>query len=75
MDATERKDRERIAKHHGGPHADGSSPQRPYWKRMHHSPFFWVAVFFILLAITIFITTDGFLLRPRGTTPGLSTQP
>jgi hypothetical protein len=74
MDAIERKDTERIAKHHGGPHTD-SSPQRPYWKRMHHSPFFWVAVFFILLAMTIFITTDGFLLRPRGTTPGLSTQP
>jgi hypothetical protein len=33
---------------------------------MHHSPFFWVAAFFILLAMVIFVMTDGFLLRPRG---------
>jgi hypothetical protein len=33
---------------------------------MHHSPFFWVAAFFILLAMAIFVATDGFLLRPRG---------
>ena len=39
-------DTERIQKHHGGPHLDGSKPQRPYWKRMHHSGFFWVALFF-----------------------------
>jgi hypothetical protein len=59
-------DEERIIKHHGGPHLDGSKPQRPYWKRMHHSAFFWVAVFFILLAMVIFVMTDGFMLRPRG---------
>jgi hypothetical protein len=33
---------------------------------MHHTPFFWVAAFFILLAMTIFVMTDGFLLRSRG---------
>jgi hypothetical protein len=60
------EDLERIQKHHGGPGTDSARPQKPYWKRMHHSPFFWVAAFFILLAMTIFIMTDGFLLRPRG---------
>jgi hypothetical protein len=64
MDETERIDRDRIKKHHGGPHTDGSKPQGPYWKRMHRSPFFWVSAFFILLAMAIFVLTDGFLLRP-----------
>lgn len=59
-------DAERIQKHHGGPHLDGNIPSRPYWKRMHHSGFFWVAAFFLLLAMVIFVMTDGFLLRPRG---------
>ena len=34
---------------------------------MHLSPFFWVAAFFILLAMIIFVVTDGFLIRPRAT--------
>jgi hypothetical protein len=75
MDATERKDTERIAKHHGGPHLDGVTSQKPYWKRMHHSPFFWISVVFILLAMTIFIMTDGFLLRPHQTTMPEASQP
>jgi hypothetical protein len=62
------EDLERIQKHQGGPHTSAASP-KPYWKRMHHSPFFWVAAFFILLAMVIFVTTDGFLLRPRGAPP------
>jgi hypothetical protein len=68
------EDLERIQKHHGGPSA-GTSPQRPYWRRMHHSPFFWVAAFFILLAMVIFVTTDGFLLRPRGAPAPSATSP
>jgi hypothetical protein len=69
------EDLERIQKHQGGPHTDSSNPQRPYWKRMHHSPFFWVAAFFILLAMVIFVTTDGFLLRPRGAPAPAATNP
>jgi hypothetical protein len=65
-------DLERIQKHHGGPHTDGT-PKGPYWKRMHRSAFFWVAAFFILLAMGIFIFTDGFLLRPRGQAQGPGT--
>ncbi len=59
-------DAERIIKHHGGPHLDASKPLRPYWKRMHHSKFFWVALFFLFLAMGIFVMTDGFAFRPRG---------
>jgi hypothetical protein len=59
------EDLERIQKHHGGPNTQAAGPKGPYWRRMHHSPFFWVAAFFILLAMVIFVMTDGFLLRPR----------
>jgi hypothetical protein len=57
-------DLERIQKHHGGPHNTGDQYNRPYWKRAHKSPFFWVAAVFILVAMVIFITTDGFAIRP-----------
>jgi hypothetical protein len=59
------QDIERIQKHHGGPGSASGTPPGPRWKRLHHSPFFWVAAFFILLAMVIFVMTDGFLLRPR----------
>jgi len=58
-------DTERIQRHHGGPHPDGTRPQRPLWKRMHHSAFFWVGALLMLLAMAVFVMTDGFLLRPR----------
>jgi len=57
---------ERIQRHHGGPHPDASRPQRPLWKHMHHSAFFWVGVLLMLLAMAVFVMTDGFLIRPRG---------
>jgi hypothetical protein len=60
-------DLERIQKHHGGPHAGPNVPRGTPWRRLHRSPFFWIAAFFILLAMVIFVTTDGFLLRPART--------
>jgi hypothetical protein len=33
---------------------------------MHHSPFFWVAAFFIMLAMTIYVMTDNLAIRPDG---------
>jgi len=65
-------DLERIQKHHGGPHLDGSNPQRPYWKRMHHSPFFWIALLFLVVAMGIFVMTVGFSFWP-GHPPTLPT--
>ena len=58
-------DTERILRHHGGPHTAGIQPHRPFWKRVHHSTFFWVGAFLMLLAMTVFVMTDGFALRPR----------
>lgn len=52
---------------HPQPHDGGARPQhRPYWKRMHQSPFFWVAAFFIMLAMTIYVMTDNLSIRPDG---------
>ena len=31
---------------------------------MHHSPFFWVAAFFIMLAMAIFVWTNGLAFWP-----------
>jgi hypothetical protein len=33
---------------------------------MHHSPFFWVAAFFILIAMTIYVMTQNLSVRPAG---------
>ena len=49
---------------HGGAHAADHPPHGPYWKRMHHSPFFWVAAFFILLAMIIYVTTNNLAFGP-----------
>ena len=38
---------------HGGPDA----ASRPRWKRIHHSPFFWIAACFILLAMIVYVVT------------------
>jgi len=45
---------------HGGPDAASG----PRWKRIHHSPFFWIAAFFILLAMTVYIVTGDLSFRP-----------
>jgi len=31
---------------------------------MHHSPFFWVAAFFIMLAMVIYVTTNNLAFGP-----------
>ncbi len=62
-------DTERIQHHHGGPKGAAGTPHAGARRPLHHRPFFWVAAFFILLAMAIFVFTDGFLLRPRGSIP------
>jgi hypothetical protein len=49
---------------HSGTHGGDHPPHGPAWKRMHHSPFFWVAAFFILLAMIIYITTNDLAFWP-----------
>ncbi|MEO7413618.1 MAG: hypothetical protein ABIZ81_09690 [Opitutaceae bacterium] len=49
---------------HGGPHAAERRTQRPSWKRMHHSPFFWVAAVCIMVAMIIYVTTNNLSMVP-----------
>jgi hypothetical protein len=39
---------------------------QPYWKRAHHSWFFWVGMVFMFAAITIYVMSDDLSLLPRG---------
>jgi len=43
----------------GGPHLVDHHSRQPAWRQIHRSPFFWVAVVFILVAMTIYITTGN----------------
>lgn len=54
---------------HPEPHRAPDSPHRPYWKRMHHSWFFWVAAFSIMLAMVIYVMSIDLVFRPRGQGP------
>ena len=40
--------------------------QRPYWKRAHHDWRFWVGLFFMLAAITIYVMSNNLSFFPRG---------
>ncbi|HEX2854740.1 MAG TPA: hypothetical protein VHO24_16025 [Opitutaceae bacterium] len=39
-------------------------PHSPAWKRIHRSPFFWVAAFFILAAMVIYVVTNNLAFWP-----------
>lgn len=49
----------------GGPHLVDHHSQQPAWKRIHRSPFFWVAAVFILVAMIIYVLTGNLANRPR----------
>jgi hypothetical protein len=57
------------AKHHHhpdeGPHAAVDPDRVPYWKRAHRDWRFWVAVFFLFAAITVYVVTVDLSLVPR----------
>ena len=59
--------------HAGNEGPDGGSvhhhvhlDQRPYWKRAHRDWRIWVALFFMLAAITIYTLSDNLALLPHG---------
>ncbi len=54
---------------HGGAHAAEHPPHGPYWKRMHHSPFFWFAACFIMLAMVIYVTSNNLTVVPGKNVP------
>jgi hypothetical protein len=49
--------------HHGRPPRPANR-QRD-WRRIHHSPWFWVGVVLFLAAITIYVLSDDLSWRPR----------
>jgi hypothetical protein len=58
--------------HHGneGPEPGRAGPdshheQLPYWKRAHHDWRVWVALFFMLAAITIYVLSDDLAFLPH----------
>ncbi len=59
--------------HHGNEGPDPGSAHhpvahdpRPYWKRAHHDWRFWVGLFFMSLAITIYVLSDNLAFLPHG---------
>jgi hypothetical protein len=48
--------------HHGAPRP---VVRRRDWRRIHHSPLFWVGVLLFLAAITIYLLSDDLAWRPH----------
>jgi len=48
-------------------HEDASrhTPHRHNWRRIHHSPLFWVGVILFLAAITIYVLSEDLSWQPR----------
>jgi hypothetical protein len=58
---------ERNHHRHSGPHpGDDQAKQRPYWKRAHRDWRIWVAVFFCMAAIVIYVLSDDLAFMPSG---------
>lgn len=43
----------------GGPHLVDHHSRQPAWKRLHRSPFFWVAACFIAAAMYVYVMTGN----------------
>ena len=43
----------------GGPHLVDHHSHQPAWKRIHRSPFFWVAAVFIAAAMAVYVMTGN----------------
>jgi hypothetical protein len=64
-------------KHHHhpdeGPHAPaGHDHSMPYWRRAHRDWRMWIAAFFVLAALGIYIVTVDLSLVPRAQPPALN---
>ncbi len=60
MSATKHEREQESAPHHAG-----NPPHRPYWQRAHRDPIFWIAVITMLVAMTIYVTSEN-LSQPAG---------
>ena len=48
----------------GGPQLVDHHSKAPAWKRLHRSPFFWVAAFFIMVAMITYVLTGNLASAP-----------
>jgi len=60
---------------HGGASSAEHPPHGPYWKRMRHSKFFWVAFVFILIAMVVFVTSLNLAVVPADAPTPLTAPP
>jgi hypothetical protein len=44
--------------------ADHAPPRRRDWRRIHHSPLFWIGVALFLAAIAVYVLSDDLAWRP-----------
>ena len=44
---------------------DGGHPRKPYWKRIHHSFIFWIAIAVMLLGMWIYLRTNDLSHQPN----------
>ena len=55
---------------HGNEGSEGArvvhpEPRVPYWKRAHRSPLFWIGLFLMLAAITIYVLSENLAFLPH----------
>ena len=50
---------------HGRHQGGAQEPARLNWRRLHHTRLFWVGLFLMLLAITIYVMSDDLSWRPQ----------
>ena len=53
----------KLPQHDGGRGAE-HPPHGPRWKRMHHSPFFWVAAVCLLAGMIVYVMTNNLSFWP-----------
>ena len=53
----------KLPLHDGGRGAE-HPPHVPRWKRMHHSPFFWVAAVCLLAVMVVYVMTNNLSFWP-----------
>jgi hypothetical protein len=47
------------------PHQDDKPKGKRNWRRIHHSPMFWIGIVLCLAAIAIYVLSDDLSWRPR----------
>lgn len=48
------------ARHHGG-----AGPAHLNWRRVHHTRLFWLGLFLMLVAITVYVMSDDLVWQPH----------